>query len=344
MINEILLEVINYIEFNDILFKDNILILNEKYKIFIISFSDDFKTNKLFTLNLSINDEETIFMLKAFEDITIFCLNSRLLKTSLDNYVLINAKIFEVNLKKYLDNDLDSKNGTDNLRLINPEFNIIINSDYAYYKEKNTICKGIIYVYYFFPNSHLNDFDNIKFGVIILKENLEQFLEIKFNIFNLKAQNNYILGLNYNYLNNTILVFLNSTIYQLNASTEELVTIYDSSIYISDFSDPYFNRYLFQQSYQIITYYIYNEKNKELETIFLIIDKITNKSYLFNMDKKCLVFKKEFNFINIKQIIPLFSIDILTELNKFEKNKEMYEKKYIEELLVNDDINLVLLN
>ena len=61
-----------------------------------------------------------------------------------------------------------------------------------------------------------------------------------------------------------ILIFIGSEIYQINSITKEIVTNYDISNNVSKIQS--------NSTLNLITFYNYNEKNKKLEQIIIIID------------------------------------------------------------------------
>ena len=318
--------------FNDflVLFQDDILISYNLSDFSIYYFSEDYSSYELHTIGInSIN-----FHFNYFGRYNNFHLNKKFIKTSSNNYILImEGEAFLIDLNKYIINFFFSKNSKENLKLLNFNNNVILNANSALYKENNNIYEGLI-VTYIIKNK------NTSFGIELLNENLKKFLEIEFNTKYINKNNNtnYILEINYNYLNETILVFINSKIHQLSSVTKEIVTIYDISPSILDIN------FFFYDSKEIIFFYHYNEKNKKLEQIIIIINKKNNKIYQYIWDEKLLVLKKEYTFLNIKNVLPLFTHDIFDNLNNNNRKDSNLGKKYIEEILVIDSDNFIILN
>ena len=119
----------------------------------------------------------------------------------------------------------------------------------------------------------------------MLDEKLENLLHMNFMCINENIYaKNTVFDINYNYLNDMILVFFTSKIYQMNFKTKEIVTIYDISKHIQE--------NLAEANYSLISFYNYNEKNKKLEQIMVIIDKLANKFFQFKWNEKILSLKK----------------------------------------------------
>ena len=69
----------------------------------------------------------------------------------------------------------------------------------------------------------------------------------------------------------------------MNFNTKKIVTIYDISKHIQENLEP---------NYSFFSFYNYNEKNKKLEQIMVIIDKLANKFFQFKWNEKILSLKK----------------------------------------------------
>ena len=318
--------------FNDflVLFQDDILISYNLSDFSIYYFSEDYSSYELHTIGVGSKK----FHFDYFGRYNNFHLNKKFIKTSSNNYILImEGEAFLIDLNKYIINFFFSKNSKENLKLLNFNNNVILNANSALYKENNNIYEGLI-VTYIIKNK------NTSFGIELLNENLKKILEIEFNTKYINKNNNtnYILEINYNYLNETILVFINSKIHQLSSVTKEIVTIYDISPSILDIN------FFFYDSKEIIFFYHYNEKNKKLEQIIIIINKKNNKIYQYIWDEKLLILKKEYTFLNIKNVLPLFTHDIFDNLNNNNRKDSNLGKKYIEEILVIDSDNFIILN
>ena len=179
----------------------------------------------------------------------------------------------------------------------------------------------------------------------MLNEKLENISQIKFKFLNpKKSYSDTIFNINYNYLNDMILVFTNSEIYQINFNTKEIITIYDL---------PYFfyNDFNNLPLYDSIFLYNYNEKNQKIEGIIIIMDKTSNNFYKLIWKEKSIKIEKKFNSLNIQNIIPLYDKSLVLDSNKKNKKKDYIinkdnnnNKKNTEEFLVIVSDNLIILN
>ena len=131
-----------------------------------------------------------------------------------------------------------------------------------------------------------------------------------------------IYDINYNYLNNMILLFIEKEIYQIDVISKQVVTIYDISSFISK---------------NIISLFNYNENINKLEQIIILISQNNEDNiYLINWDEKNLLFKKSYALNDIKNIIPLYTPRIFKDLDQ--------KKKFNEQLLFIESNHLITFN
>lgn len=129
---------------------NNILFIYDHYKIVIIYFSENFKTNEILNLYLDYKQIE-INNLNNFDIGNFFLFDNlykdqKLIKTSSNNFFfLTNRKPYSINLEKYLDkNIVNSIPGKVALKNLNNDY--ILKANNAFYKYNNDILEGIIYI------------------------------------------------------------------------------------------------------------------------------------------------------------------------------------------------------
>ena len=323
-------------------YNNNTLAIYDHYKIFIIFFSEDYKSHEILILNIYYNLNQNFNILdNLFANIILekLCTKEKLIKTSLNNYFFLSkGKAYYLELEKYFTKKISKTIDLDT-KLISSDNDIIITANSAFYKNNNDILEGIIYI-------HRTEVDKKFFYKInMLNEKLENISQIKFKFLNpKKSYSDTIFNINYNYLNDMILVFTNSEIYQINFNTKEIITIYDL---------PYFfyNDFNNLPLYDSIFLYNYNEKNQKMEGIIIIIDKMSNNFYKLIWKEKSIKIEKKFNSLNIQNIIPLYSKSLILDSNKKNKKKDYIinkdnnnNKKNTEEFLVIVSDNLIILN
>ena len=314
-------------------FNNNILIIYGHYKITIIYFYKNYKSHKILTLSLN-------YVQPGINTLNIFYLDNfllpdflnneeKLIKTSSNNFFFVTlGKAFSIDLEKYLDK-YTAYSLSEKAILICSCNDTILKANPTFYKCNNNILEGIIYIY------SDNDEDIITNRIIMLDEQLNNILEVKFNYsYGCYYFKNAFFDINYNYLNNMISIFIGNEIYQINSITKEIVTIYDISNYI--------HKSPLNTNLNLISFYNYNEKNRKLEQIIIIMDKISKNIFQFYWDEKLILFKKKFILPKINNIIPLFHRNIFTELDKDEDDEAKLEKKYDEKILVIESENLLL--
>ena len=316
-------------------YNNNILLIYDHFKIFIIFFSEDYKSYKLLSLFLKYNMGQNQNILDLENLILPFSSNigKKLIKTSLNNYFfLTKGRAYKIELEQYFVQEISQSINVD-AKLISSKADFILKANSTFYKNNNDILEGIIYIH------RINDQNLLSiYKIIILNEKLEIFSEIKFKYL---TKNKYeldkdkVFNINYNLLNDMILVFINSEIYQINFNTKQVVTIYDITKFLSRnlYNLPFFNS---------IFFYNYNDKNKKLEEIIIIMDKISNNIYKFYWKEKCLSLEKTFNLPKVQDIIPIFKRNIILDLNKKTKYKKNEVKKSNEETLIIISDNLMI--
>jgi hypothetical protein len=313
---------------------NNILFTYDHYKIVIIYFSENFKTNEILNLYLDYKQIE-INDLNNFDIGNFFLFDNlykdqKLIKTSSNNFFfLTNRKPYSINLEKYLDkNIVNSIPGKVALKNLNNDY--ILKANNAFYKYNNDILEGIIYICGVKKKE-----DKYTYTIKILDEKLKNIFQIDFKCsYDYYYFNSTFFDFNYNYLNDMILIFIGSEIYQINSITKEIVTNYDISNNVSKIQR--------NSTLNLITFYNYNEKNKKLEQIIIIMDKISNNIYQLKWDEKLILFKKKFILPKIKNIIPLFHRNNFIDLDNHEDEETKLEKKYDEKILVVESENLLL--
>lgn len=131
------------------------------------------------------------------------------------------------------------------------------------------------------------------------------------------------LELNYNNLNNALLLVVKDTIFQISLNSKEITTIYEIIEPFNSLSDCDFKIIkMCDGPFKILVFHDYNEKKKNLEEIVLLKNNLYNKIYyLYYWRDNSLLLKENYEMLNL--------IDI-TELNMF-KNNENGEKIFIHE-------------
>ena len=209
----------------------------------------------------------------------------------------------------------------------------------------NALNKGEEYILDIIP-MYYNDNDNAKikriisFGILFNLNNItnidffENFIfdfEYKIDIYTnefkikdsfklkniMKLSCNYFINLNYNCLNNMLLVFIKDYIFQININTREITTIYaiDSPtlLFETKKKDLYSDK-ICEEKIQIYSIHNYNNKLKKMEKIILLKEIKTNIIYPYIWEDNSLLFKKEFK-------LPKFLC--ITEFDIFDNNKKI---------------------
>ena len=332
------------------LYNNNKIILKANINLVLLDLSDDFKTCQIKYLYFNYRPSFRDFYL-----IDIYN-NTQFLKTSSNKFIFINrGKAFiaenspniieenflmnidsssEITEENYLRNFLKVFNAKrnydefDSILLPRVSSNIlkfgnkyILKGNSAYYEDNNNnnnILEGIII---------LSIDYNRKSKITMFDENLKKRFEIGFEYtFNHNDRVN-LLEIIYNYLNDMILIFIDSKIYQIDNKTKQIVTIYNN--------DKIFS------SCEINSFYSYNEKNNKLEQIIIAHKKDSGDIFVFHWKQKFLFLKKKYVLPKIKEIIPIFTPTILRDL----VNNNNYNERTIDEniLLIESD-KLLLYN
>jgi len=129
--------------------------------------------------------------------------------------------------------------------------------------------------------------------------------------------------LNYNNLNNALLLVVKDTIMQISLKSKEITTIYEIIEPFNSLCDNDFKIIkMCDGPFKFLVFLDYNEKKKNLEKIVLLKNNLYNKIYyLYYWHDNTLLFKENYEMLDL--------ID-LTELNMF-KNNENGEKIFIHE-------------
>ena len=157
-------------------------------------------------------------------------------------------------------------------------------------------------------------------------ENLKKRFEISFKDPLIIRGKFVLLEIIYNYLNDMILIFIDSKIYQINCETEQVIAIYHNDEIIS--------------SCEVNSFYSYNEKNSKLEQIIIANKKDSGDIFIFHW-KNNFLFLKKYVLPKIKEIIPLFNPTILRDLVN---NNNENERTIDENILLIESDKLLLYN
>ena len=329
LINDIKINLeLSYPDYNVLPYKDDIIIIYNFHELDFLYFLDDYKTYKIFILYLNINVENPPFDYFLLESTELnFLSNNKLFKTS-SNYIfyLYGRLAYSMDIEDYLDkNNLSSVNDGNLIQL--DKSKEILQANSIYYKENGNILEGIIYI-----SSIDKKIEKDIYQINMLDQNLKNILVIKFKGRREKNSAHFALNINYNYLNNMILVFINSNIYQFNCSTKQLVTIYDNFLNFIG-SDIFI---------EFISFYNYNENNNKLEQIVVIRNNYSKEIFQFRWDEKLFALKQKYSYPKIKGIIPLFSPHIFKNLDDKKNYETNLGKKFDENILFIESENLLL--
>ena len=164
-------------------YNNNTLAIYDHYKIFIIFFSEDYKSHEILILNINYNLNQNFNILdNLFANVILekLCVKEKLIKTSLNNYFFLSkGKAYYLELEKYFTKKISKTIDLDT-KLISSDNDIIITANSAFYKNNNDILEGIIYIY-----QTKNDRKNI-YKINMLNEKLENISQIKFKFLNPK--------------------------------------------------------------------------------------------------------------------------------------------------------------
>ena len=271
-------------------YKNDLMIFYNSGNIILVYFTDNYKNHFFINIHLELNS------------IYLFTPTSKLIKTSSDNFLLLyNQYVYSIPLLEHLKYDNDNKN----IKLVSKQLNsdkeriLYINS--IYYKNDNDILEGAVSALACLDKD--NKLSN-KCLIKLMNEDLKIISEIEFKypfIEKTKKKDVKIYDINYNYLNNMILLFIEKEIYQIDVISKQVVTIYDISSFIPK---------------NIISLFNYNENINKLEQIIILISQNNEDNiYLINWDEKNLLFKKSYALNDIKNIIPLYTPRIFKDLD-----------------------------
>ena len=297
------------------------LLLFNSMKFIFIMLSSDYKQ-----YNITYYYSKTKPDISSFFDLLlVFDKKIKLIKYDENNICLLRENKLYMNLRESI-----FKNKS------NHEYDAKLLSNYVLNKENEYIL-DIIPMYY-------NDNDNaiikgmISFGMLFTVSditNLEFFNEFGFdyqyevNIYinELKIKDSFKLKnmkklsksyfINFNCLNNMLLVFIKDYIFQININTREITTIYviDSPtlLFETKKKDLYSDK-ICEEKIQIYSIHNYNNKLKKMEKIILLKEIKTNIIYPYIWEDNSLLLKKEFK-------LPKFLC--ITEFDIFDKNKKI---------------------
>ena len=253
-------------------------------------------------------------------------------KIELKLQVQKNSKIIKINKKDIcllFENHIYSFN----LDYIEFEEAKKINSNYQGYeiilddtlnKKDKELILDVIPIYYTNDNNIIKEM--ISLGKIIIFGNyrIDGFYIYKITIYNddLNVKDfffiyadfdpNSFVDLNYNNLNNMLLLFVKNKIYQINLKTREITTIYDYES-SSLFFDKLNIKDLYEKQLQIYSIHNYNKNLKKMEEAILLKGIKENKTYLYHWEDNSLLFKRYFLLPNCLD---------LAEFNIFDNNMD----------------------
>ena len=151
-----------------------------------------------------------------------------------------------------------------------------------YYRNNNIIKKGIIIVSIASKEKYhkLEKSSKLSMRIVIFDNKIKILRSIEIFNTNIKYFKNIgISEVHYNLINDMLLLFIDKKIYQIYLKRKEVISIYDISQYNETLTRIYYN---------------YDEKNKNIEQLILLINKKDGKIYLFNWNEKMIIFKKEY--------------------------------------------------
>jgi len=305
-------------------YNNDLIILYDRHDFILVYFTGDYQNHSLKQIFLKLDYQMEYLNIDW---------NYKLIKTSSDNFIFLICGIaFLIPLKEHLQYNSNDKSIKLIPKKLNSNINRIICINSAYYKNNNNILEGVVSASVSLIDYTLKDKCKIK----LLNENLEIISEIEFNYpFEEKSIKNKIktYDINYNHLNNMILLFIDKEIYQIDINTKQVITIYDISSLI-----PKNITFLFH----------YNENINKLEQIIILITKENDKNkdniYLINWSEKNLLFKKKYALNDIKNIIPLYTLHMLKDIDNKDISNIDQKKKFNEQLLFIESNNLITFN
>ena len=295
----------------EMVYNDKIIIIFNNRKLFFIVFSKTYNEYNSYSLDLNnllnnnnINNHILINVYQDFDyDYDYFDFdssnnNNELIKINQNNILLVyKSKAYEINLNE----NLNSISTFTKLE----EVDHIIKARSIYYKRNNIIEKGIIILSRELKMIHRIYRANKLFLSLYIFDNKMKILD-NFNFcipIKRRGENIDIQEINYNFLNNMILIFCEKELYQINVLTQDLVSIYDISSYI------------FENEIKVSILYNYNGRNKQIEQMILFINKNANKITLLGWENKTILLKKEYEYKDILDFLPLYTPDIFNLFN-----------------------------
>ena len=254
--------------------------------------------------------------------------NTKFIKTSSNIFIyLLRGFAYSIPLSEHLEYNCNSNINEDTLVPLNAEKQYIWCINSVYYRNNENILEGVVMA----SISYQDDFKlSDKCEIKLLDEKLNAIMQMEFNYeLNKKINIQKAYDINYNYLNNMIIFFINDEIYQINVNTKQVVTIYNISKYIP------FKKILF--------FYHYNDNINNLEQIIILISKKdVDNIILYNWDEKSLLLKKKYTLPDIKDIYILFTPHISKNTENNNSDEIIKEKKFDESLLFIESNNLII--
>jgi len=294
--------------------KDLIIFYNST-NIILVYFIDNYKNYFFKNIHLG-SDDNTLFF-------NINSINPKLIKTSSDNFLMLYSEnVYSIPLLEHLQYDSNNKIITLVSKKLNSNKEKILCINSTYYKNDNDILEGVVSALVCLDKK--NNLIN-KCIIKLINEDLKIISEIEFKypfIEKWEKKEVKIYDINYNYLNNMILLFIEKEIYQIDVISKQVVTIYDISSFIPK---------------NIIALFNYNENINKLEQIIIMfLQNNEDNIYLINWNEKNLLFKKSYALNDIKNIIPLYTPRIFKDLDQ--------KKKFNEQLLFIESNHLITFN
>lgn len=306
------------------IYNEKLIILLERDILYFVSFSDNNLENKIFNismrnfLNNNNNNNDLFDDMLQFHDNHNF--NDYHLFGKYFQYTFYENQLIKINQNKilllyinwpYLITLNDKLNSISKFIRIDGLLMGRKKASIIYYRDNNIIKKGIIIATFFKEENNKNkSMPGLFLEINIYNNNMEliKIFDISIPIIKNFDKKN-ISEIHNNFLNDRLLIFIDQKIYQINLETRTLETIYDISLY---------------NEAKIRIFYNYDERKKMIEQVILIMNEKEGKIYLFNWEDKMIKCKKEYEYKDIIDFIPLYTPEIFNLLNedtdiKFEK-------------------------
>lgn len=297
-----------------------LLLFNSMKFIFIMLSSDYKQYNIIYYYSKTNPDISSFFdlLLKLAEKIKLIKYDENNICLLRENKLYINLS--EIIFKNESNHEYDAKLLSNNV--LNKENEYILDIIPMYYNDNdNAIIKGIISFGILFTVSEITNLEFFnEFGFDYQYEiNIytnEFKIKDSFKLKNIsKLSKSYFI--NFNCLNNMLLVFIKDYIFQININTREITTIYviDSpTLQFEEKEKDLFSDKICEEKIQIYSIHNYNNKLKKMEKIILIKEIKTNIIYPYIWEDNSLLYKKELKLPNFLCI---------TEFDIFDNNKKI---------------------